>query len=357
FAHDMGVNNNFSPSGTSSYELSHRGGCFSYMTQEELCNWILTAACYVVHTRDTKWLTENGALIVSIAESMRARANPRSGIMAYDSALCVDGQEITTYDSLDESLGQARANTYLAAKCWASWLALEMFSRILNSAGEGVGNIGRSMAADIAAALVNCVVDETIPAVLEKENPGYHSRIIPVIESLIYPAYWLQCLQNWKSSDDLQQMLAAALQGPFIEVLRRHTIRLLSDPQTANLFPDGGIKLSSTSNNSWMSKIAIAQYVARVVLRLHETEPTIAEIFRRADAAHVRWQTDGSSYWACSDQFINGEAKGSRYYPRIITAALWLDEQEQSGLQSLSAQQPQMALTISVKKQAATGNH
>ena len=36
--------------------------------------------------------------------------------------------------------------------------------------------------------------------------------------------------------------------------------------------------------------------------------------------------TDGSGYWACSDQFVSGVAKGSRYYPRIITAALWLDE-------------------------------
>jgi len=28
----------------------------------------------------------------------------------------------------------------------------------------------------------------------------------------------------------------------------------------------------------------------------------IAEVFRKADAAHVKWQTDGSSYWACCDQ-------------------------------------------------------
>jgi hypothetical protein len=73
-----------------------------------------------------------------------------------------------------------------------------------------------------------------------------------------------------------------------------------------------------------MSKIALFQHVARQVLRLDEL-PQIADLFADADAAHVKWQTDGSGYWACSDQFVNGVAMGSRYYPRIITAALWLN--------------------------------
>jgi hypothetical protein len=75
-----------------------------------------------------------------------------------------------------------------------------------------------------------------------------------------------------------------------------------------------------------MSKIAIFQFVARSVLKLEDADPKIGDILRKADAAHARWQTDGSGFWACSDQFVNGEAKGSRYYPRIITAALWLEE-------------------------------
>jgi hypothetical protein len=33
----------------------------------------------------------------------------------------------------------------------------------------------------------------------------------------------------------------------------------------------------------------------------------------------------GSAYWACSDQIVSGEGKASRYYPRIITSALWMD--------------------------------
>ena len=75
-----------------------------------------------------------------------------------------------------------------------------------------------------------------------------------------------------------------------------------------------------------MSKIALVQQVARHVLRLTD-EATITALFAAADAAHVRWQTEGASaYWACSDQMVKGVAKASRYYPRVITTALWLDE-------------------------------
>jgi hypothetical protein len=299
------------------------------MTQEQLCNWVLTAACYVTSTGDTAWLVENAHVLAACAESMRARANARTGVMAFDSSRCADGQEITTYDSLDESLGQARANTYLAVKCWATWLALDMLARLYSAASvDAVIEIGESLADAVADYLLTRAhPDGTLPAVLEKDSPGYRSRILPVIESLIYPSFWLKCLSDRGGSEPIQEMLRGALQGPFVDLLRRHTLRLLTDPERRNLFPDGGIKLSSTASNSWMSKIALVQFVAREVLQLHADDARIADLFRAADAAHVRWQTaDGSAFWACSDQFVNGVAKGSRYYPRVITAALWLDE-------------------------------
>ena len=46
-----------------------------------------------------------------------------------------------------------------------------------------------------------------------------------------------------------------------------------------------------------------------------------------ADAAHVAWlQHPRLSYWAWSDQMHAGIAQGSLYYPRGVTAALWLTE-------------------------------
>ena len=49
--------------------------------------------------------------------------------MQLDSSRCAGGAEITTYDSLDVSLGQSRNNIYLAGKIWASYLALEKLFR------------------------------------------------------------------------------------------------------------------------------------------------------------------------------------------------------------------------------------
>jgi xylan 1,4-beta-xylosidase len=351
FCHDMGINNNFSSPGNSSYELSHLKGCFSYMTQEQLCNWVLMAASYVAATRDVGWLLANKHLLDACAQSMAARANPRTGLMAYDSSRCADGKEITTYDSLDESLGQARANTYLACKCWATWLGLELMSRLRIVAGDIPVEPLSSLAEPLATTLIHSAVDGIIPAVLEKNNPGYESRILPIAEALVYPAYWLSLVKSWPSAaaGDAEEMLLKQLRSPLTTAVRRHTQRLLTDPATGNLFADGGIKLSSTSNNSWMSKIAIFQFVARSILRLEDADPRIGPIMRQADAAHARWQTDGSGYWACSDQFVTGEAKGSRYYPRIITAALWLEESAQAWL---SPERPQKLTSVAADRPA-----
>lgn len=94
------------------------------MTQEQLCNWILIAASYVSKTGDVEWARQNAPLVTACFESMVNRDTPPptgfpdlQAVMGFDSARCgKKGQEITTYDSLDESLGQARQNLYLAVK-------------------------------------------------------------------------------------------------------------------------------------------------------------------------------------------------------------------------------------------------
>ena len=311
FTHDMGIHNNFSPSGHSSYELPDLdAACFSYMTGEQLCNWVLMAATYVSQTGDVKWARQNGHVLLACLESLRNRGGD-SGIPEFDSTRCGSGAEITTYDSLDHSLAQTRNNLYMAVKFWASFLGLAAVFDQLGEAWQARASEARASASRSAQSLLRQAgPDGVIPAVFEKDNAGYHSRILPACEGLLYPYAW-----------GIDIAGAAPL---LLAALKRHTLALLNDPQRRNLFPDGGIKLSSTSNNSWMSKIAIVQQVARRVLGLHE-DPAIAAVFEKADAAHVKWQTDGSGYWACSDQFVSGVAKGSRYYPRIITAALWME--------------------------------
>jgi hypothetical protein len=305
FCHDMGVHNNFSPFGHSSYELPNLTGCFSYMTAEQLCNWILMAATYVHSTGDTNWAAQNLPILTACLSSLRNRGG-EDAFVQFDSSRCESGSEITTYDSLDHSLAQTRNNVYIAVKCWASYLGLGIVLGKLNHADA---TIAQQNAARIEQVLSRHVGSEGVfPAVFEKNNPGYASRILPAAEGLMYPLAW-----GLIQSD-----------SPFVQVLKRHTRELLLDSQRRNFFADGGIRLSSTSDNSWMSKIGIFQHVARRVFHLDD-DPKIKELFAKADAAHVKWQTDGSGYWACSDQFVNGVAKGSRYYPRIITTALWME--------------------------------
>lgn len=320
FCHDMGVHNNFSPYGNSSYELPDLVGCFSYMTAEQLCNWLLIAACYVSRTRDTEWARHQKHVVDACLQSMINRG-PEHGITQYDSSRCVSGAEITTYDSLDHSLAQTRNNLYMAVKCWASYLAVQKIYDVLglHPGNDPKAALAQNYADRCARAIVAQVQpDGTLPAVFEKDNPGYVSRILPAVEGLVYPLSW---------NDDA--LSPTGRYAKLLSVLKTHTVNLLKDPQRRNLFPDGGIRLSSTSSNSWMSKISIVMHVCREVFDLDQ-DAQIRSILQQADEAHVKWQTEpqgeqGSAYWACSDQMVDGVAKGSKYYPRIITSALWME--------------------------------
>lgn len=329
FAHDQGVNNNFSALGQSSYELQNLPGCFSHMTQEQICNWSLCAASYFAKTGDKEWAQRHRPIFRACLESMQARDHfdpaRRDGVMHLDSSRCGPrGHEITTYDSLDASLGQARSNLYLAVKSWATYLGLSI---VLNALGETKAAQESIHAATLAGKTIAAQMrpEGFLPAVFEKESPGYHSKILPAIEGLVYPLYWSNCPHGGSGP-----MTWIAPTGPFaqlIESLKKHTITLLESPtrgEGGNVFPDGALKLSSTGNNSWISKMAIVQHVARRVLQLHRHEK-IGPMLAHCDTTHVQWLTTGTSaYWAMSDQFLNGVALGSKYYPRGVTSTLWL---------------------------------
>jgi hypothetical protein len=311
FTHDMGVANVFSRPQFSCYELGGLTGCFSYMTHEQVVNWLCCAAVYVTQTADDDWLQENFATVEACFQSLLSRDHPdpaqRDGIMSLDSSRTQGGAEITTYDSLDVSLGQARNNIYLAGKTWACYVALE---RLFQEAGqEDQARLAGDQAERCAATVTRHMAAEGyIPAVLEAGND---SRIIPAIEGLVYP-YFTGC------------RTALALDGrfgPYLQALRRHLTTVLESGDC--LFADGGWRLSSTSHNSWLSKIYLCQFVARQILGVQSDIITA-----RADAAHRGWLTDAdNAYWAWSDQMVSGKAVGSRYYPRGVTAILWLEEQ------------------------------
>jgi hypothetical protein len=207
----------------------------------------------------------------------------------------------------------------MAVKSWATYHALALMFRDLGD--KATREKCRKLAEKVAGVVAEQAVDGVLPAVFEKSNPGYGSRILPAVEGCLYPLYFVK---TGYERQTLDQVFGTPAEKKMYDVLKEHTRKLLLDPQRRNVFADGGIKLSSTSNNSWMSKISIFMHVTRRVFHLDQ-DPGIVEVFRKADAAHVKWQVEGSSYWACSDQIVSGEGKASRYYPRIITSALWME--------------------------------
>lgn len=312
FTHDMGVGNTFSPAQYSCYEC---GGidrkCFSYMTCEQLTNWVLCAGVYWVHTEDDSFVDKHREVLLACLQSLLNRDHPdpekRDGLMGFDSSRTDGGGEITTYDSLDHSLGQARNNVYLGGKCWAAYLALE---KLLVSVDKMASAEAGAAAKRCADTLTQAFDEQAgfLPAVLEEGN---RSAIIPAVEALIYP--YKMGLQDAVSAEGPY--------GAYIQMLKRHLAYVLR-PGVC-LYENGAWKLSSSADNSWASKICLNQFVVRHILGVrYEGE-------ERADMAHVQWQVEGAADQACCDQFSSGKPIGSLYYPRIVTSILWLEEDQQ----------------------------
>jgi hypothetical protein len=309
FTHDMGVGNTFSAPGRSGYEQAGLTGCFSHMSCEELMNWILTAAMYLHRTGDSAWAHGQAGVFRACLSSLLNRDHPdpekRNGVMSLDSSRCEGGAEITTYDSLDASLGQARNNLYLAVKGWACYVLLE---RIFAQIGkDDLAQTCETQAQRAATTVVGSAgTDGLLPAVI---GEGVEARIIPAIEGLVYP--FVTGRHDVLREDGPYAELLRTLRRHFAEVLRPGICK----------FDDGGWRLSSTSRNSWLSKIYLCQYVAERVLG----EPVDSD----ADEAHRRWLTDErNAYYAWSDQMLQGRAVGSRYYPRGVTGILWTAQSE-----------------------------
>ena len=310
FTHDMGRCNHISRPRYSTYELFNLSGCFSHMTHEQLVNWVLCASVYVKQTQDQEWLQANLPVCAKCMSSMLNRDHPdpdqRNGVMSLDSSRTMSGSEITTYDSLDQSLGQSRNNVYMAVKCWASYVAMaELFQE--NQRSEESQTCLQQ--AQRAASTISSHLDQDgfIPAILGEDC---NAKIIPAIEGLVFPAV-------------LGQREALAEDGPYgnlIKALKTHLTSILK-PGIC-LFPDNGWKLSSSADNSWLSKIYLCQYVARQILGIRT--PQTGEL---ADQAHRRWLLkEENLFFAWSDQMVSGVARGSKYYPRGVTSILWLDE-------------------------------
>ncbi len=306
FTHDMGVGNVFSRDSFSAYELGGLKGCFSYMTHEQLVNWILCAAVYWKKTADESWLQSKREVITACIQSMLNRDSPevgmRDGVMDLDSFRAAGGWEITTYDNVDEALGRARRSVYLAVKCWAAYILLHDMLKCIGE--EDLASVSCSQARLTAATVLRYRKnDSTIPALLVE---GYESVSLSVVEGL---AFLYQ-------TGHMDKMLSDPLFAEFVSALKEHFAAVLK--KGLCLFEDGGWKLSSTSENSWLSKIFLNQSISEQVFGMKNDE--------LSDSAHVSWLMKAeNSFFAFSDQMRSGIACGSKYYPRGVTSCLWTE--------------------------------
>jgi len=304
FTHDMGVMNAFSPRHKSAYELAGLTGCYSYMTQEQLVNWILCAGVYWAGTGDDKWLIDDcQELIEECLTSMLNRDgvddSDRDGVMDLDSALTGVGAEITTYDNVDTALGQARRNSYLAVKCWAAYLVLEkMFDNFVWAESAKTAAVQAKRCADTI--LKYRRDDGTIPAILEKGN---EATTLSLVEGLIYPY----------AMGMFDEPAFIKKYGKFVDALSKHFEAALT---RGCKFPDGAWKMSKTADNSWPSKTFLCQFIYEKIFGYGAD--------KAADEAHAAWLLDpDNAFFAFSDQMSAGKVCGSAYYPRGVTAILW----------------------------------
>ncbi len=307
FTHDQGVTNMYMPKGYSSYEIPKIVDCFSYMSHEELCNWVLSASLYYKHTGDTAWLGANSKIIEDCFASMCARdGEVKDGIMDVDSSRCEGGWEITTYDSLDPSLGQSRGNTYIAVKCMGCYIAcMDMFETLFGQ-GSALANAAEAQALLCAETLLGYQnEDGTFPAIYKEDN---NTMIIPAVEGFAYP--WIIGKWDWLQSKPALKALADAM---------THHLETVVNSGVC-LFPDGGWRLSASSNNSWISKIFLCQFIAERVLGAKLE-------MAGADSAHAHWWQVGCATNPGIDQIFDGtQSERGFHYPRCVTSTLFMPE-------------------------------
>jgi hypothetical protein len=251
------------------------------------------------------WLDERCRIIEECLAGMVNRDgaddDKRDGVMDLDSCKTGSGSEITTYDNVDKALGQARRSSYLAVKCWAAYLSLEKMFDALGLPDPA--KVSSDQAAKCAGTVLKYKrADGAIPAILEDGN---ETLTLSVVEGLVYP-YVMGMF------DDSAGFISKY--GDFIDTLKSHFVIALNN---GCKFDNGGWKMSLTSDNSWLSKTFLFQFIAEKIFGF--------DIDEQADKIHASWLLDPeNAALAFSDQMRGGKVCGSPYYPRGVTSVLWV---------------------------------
>jgi regulation of enolase protein 1 (concanavalin A-like superfamily) len=311
FHHDMGqgLTTAAPDKDPTSYESS-----FSYMSQEQLQNYILCAGLYWKRSGDNAWLTSHAPLLANCFQSMLLRddvnAGSRDGITSFINMRDSTHKEITTYDSLDASLRQPDQSGRTTVRSWSAYLAFQaMFTQLGDTTNATAAGNMAALCASTIASKWNTYRSSPgyIPAFLDGSNTA---ATIPTIEGLAFP----------------QQMgltSAVSLSGPYatmLQDLKNHMTNILVSGRCLDS-TSGAWKLTTGSTNTWQSKVYLCQFIAEKVLGM-----TGNTVTGTVDQIHATIQLQEAPTQGWSDQLNSTGsvlATQSLHYPRGITSSLW----------------------------------
>ncbi|MBQ2956592.1 MAG: hypothetical protein IJE08_09045 [Clostridia bacterium] len=307
FTHDMGCYFDYSPVGYSDYEHSNETtrGFYFYMTTEELLNGIYCMAGYALHTGDREWMMKRKDLLPALMESLENRDGfndeMRNGVLKASSTRggkC--GLESTTYDALDHSLLEAAGNLYVYIKTWCSLILLKKCCALIGDA-ETAARADRML--DKCRASVKLFRTDAQPWLKANAYRDLPGAVSAAAEPLSVP-HMLGALD-----ENTDPVLTA--------LLREHSLACLEKGVCRDA-ESGGLRLSSTSRNTWTSKVVLTLYAIERVLGLELPEGMAQET--------INWGHVSARETTVSDQIYadTRQVLGGLYYPRIVTTSLWL---------------------------------
>ena len=276
------------------------------MTTEELLNGIYCIAGYVLKTRDVEWLKKHRQILKDIMTSLENRDDcvkeKRNGILkavSSRSGLCM--LESTTYDALDHSLLEASGNLYVFVK---TWCALILLKRCLGLLGE------KETEERAETMLQKC--RQSIGLFRREDTAVLKANIYQDISGAVIAAAEAMAVPNFL------HVLSETEEKELFEVMRLHTKACLQ-PGICIDEKSGGLRLSSTSKNTWPSKGILTIYVMEEVLGVDVPKEVVENVFT--------WAQIRAKNTTIADQIMSdtGEVVGAVYYPRIVTSALWIE--------------------------------
>ena len=307
FTHDMGCYFSYSPRGYSDYEHVNetRDGFYFYMTTEELLNGVYCLAGYALKTGDAAWLEKRRSVLPQLMESLENRDGfndaMRNGILKASTTrggACA--LESTTYDALDHSLLEAAGNLYVYIKTWCSLILLKKCCEMIGDT-DTLARADRML--EKCRASVGAFKSDKYPWLRANAYRDLSGAVSAAAEPLAVP-HMLGVLNA-----DTDPLLTSLLTAHSLECLKTGVCR---DEAT------GGLRLSSTSRNTWTSKVILTIYAMENVLGITLPEGMAQEV--------VNWGHVSAREATIADQIHCDirRAIGGVYYPRIVTSCLWL---------------------------------